>query len=709
MESLTFDSRQFYIGGKPAYLNSGEFHYFRVPKQEWRRRMLLLKAAGGNAVATYIPWLIHEPEEGRIEFDQGNGYTDLSDFLECAKETGLYVIARPGPYAYSELKNAGLPDWLLKRYPQILAERRNGSHQGECSVSYLHPVFLEKARAFYRAVCPILAKYTQKNGGPIAVIQLDNELTGMHIWNGDLDFNPETMGFGKKDGRYPAFLKSKYGTVEAVNKAYGTDKKAFTEFFPKDEPKEGAAKLRWNEDYIEFYNSTITEYIETLIGYARENGVECAWCHNAANPWMNVVFRHAKKHFGDKLLIGSDHYYMLCQTWEQNNPTPEYMIYCFMSAEMLRLMGNPPAVLESQYGSVAEWPPTTEEDLEAMLMCQLAGGVRGHNGYVFTGGPNVPGTGTTCVVYDYGAPVAADGSCRPTYDALKRFGAFVAAHPEFASDKPETDVRAVMPWRCFSGVRGTFNEKAAPDAGTLANTFQKGILTCMFAAGYQPELVDADLDDWTNDFSTPVFVPCDGVMSEAAQKRFVQFIRDGGNVVFTPVFPIVNEKYEPCTILCDAFGVSSGEPVNGVSTDFGDGEIANVTSGGVFGPGKMPENAKIIGKDANSGICIGWTAPAGKGTLTWYGVMTVLQRNSHINMIKAVFAAARGQALWRSDNTWVLTFRRNTSAGRYAILANLGTSRQYVAPEYRASADSAEWRKLEPVTLAPMEIRVIKL
>jgi len=692
MEPLTFDSKYFYIGGKPVYFNSGEFHYFRVPKHDWKRRMQLLKSAGGNAVATYIPWMIHEPEEGVFQFDQGNGYTDLAEFLECAEEVGLYVIARPGPYAYSELKNGGLPDWLLDKYPQIRAEKRTGKQHGRSTASYLHPVFLEKARAFYRAVCPILAKYTLKNGGPVAVIQLDNELTGIHVWSGDRDFNPETMGFGKEGGRYPEFLKAKYGTVEAVNKAYGTNKAAFTDFFPKDEPADGTGKLRWNEDYIDFYNRTVTEYIETLIGYAQENGVECAWCHNAANPWMNVVFRHAKKHFGDKLLIGSDHYYMLCQTWEQNNPTPEYMIYCFMSAEMLRLMGNPPAILETQYGSIADWPPTTEEDLEALLMCQLASGVRGHNGYVFTGGPNVPGTGTTCKIYDYGAPVSADGSCRPTYDALKRFGTFVENHPEFASDKPVADVRVAMPWRCFTGVHGSFDEKHVPETGTLANTFQKGLLTGMFAGGLQPELIDVDLEDWAADRSTPVFIPCDGMMSEAAQKRVVKFIQDGGSVVFTPVFPVVNEKYEPCTVVSDAFSASSGESCDAY-LDFFDGEYGNVCQGGVFGAGKTPVNAKTIGRDVNTGKCIGWTAPAGKGTLTWYGVMTVLQRNCHISMIKAAFEAAHGQALWRSNNTWVMTYRRQTSAGQYVFFANLGTSRQQVLPEYRDSAGSTEWKK----------------
>ena len=711
---LTFDEKNFMINGKPVYLNCGEFHYFRVPKQDWKRRMQLLKNAGGNAVATYIPWLIHEPEEGKFLFDQGDGITDLSDFLECAKEVGLFVIARPGPYAYSELVNGGLPDWLLKNHPEIKAVKRHGGNHGYSNVSYLHPVFLEKVKKFYEVVCPIIAKYTQNNGGTVAVVQVDNELTGVHVWFGGYDFNPETMGFGKEGGRYPEYLKEKYGTVEKVNAFYGTDKKAFTEFFPADEPESGLAHLRWNSDYIDFYNRTITEYISILMDWAEEGGIDCPFCHNAANPWMNPVFRHAKKKFGNKLLIGSDHYYMLNQCFEQNNPTPAYMIYDFMSAEMLRLMKNPPCIFETQYGSIADWPPTTEEDVEALLMCQLASGVRGHNGYVYTGGPNPPGCGTTCTIYDYNAPVAADGTCRPTYDALRRFGSFVERHGELATDTAAVDVRVVFPWKCFSGVSGTVDEKRAPEIGSLANCFQKGLLSCLFAANLQPEMVDHDDLEWMKDTSSPVFVTCDGTMDADIQQKYVDYIKAGGNVIFNPVIPFMDEDYQPCTILSDAFGgANSGEKITvpcGRLDFHWKNEVANVFFGALFGKDAViPADAKRLGSEVGSGDCLGYYLPvAGGGSLSWCGVQTVLVRTAHIEMYRTMFEAAGGKALWRTDNNWVLQFRRKTEKGTLVFLANLGTSKQRVNAQFRADAQS-NWKTLPEITLNAMEIKTVMI
>ena len=177
VKPITFDKVCYRIEGRPVYLNSVEFHYFRVPSADWRERMELFKDAGGNCIATYIPWLLHEPTEGRFVFGETADYLDLEGFLQTAKEAELYVIARPGPYQYSELLYAGLPGWLFEQYPEIQSHTPDGKPFGLPSVSYVHPLFLEKVRAWFDAVCPIIARYTVANGGPIAFTQFDSRFT----------------------------------------------------------------------------------------------------------------------------------------------------------------------------------------------------------------------------------------------------------------------------------------------------------------------------------------------------------------------------------------------------------------------------------------------------------------------------------------------------------------------------------------------------
>ena len=206
-QNFSFDSIGFQIDGQDAFMVSGEFHYFRVPRSDWRRRMQLFKEAKGNCIATYVPWLIHEPTEGDIRFGDVDN-RDLAAFLTIAREEGLKVVLRPGPYQYSELVNDGLPEWLLADYPETLATDINGSAFRHSSISYLHPIVLEKARRYYRAFAEVVRPFMMENGGPVCMLQVDNELTGIHVWFGSLDYNPETMGFGKENGRYPLWLKT---------------------------------------------------------------------------------------------------------------------------------------------------------------------------------------------------------------------------------------------------------------------------------------------------------------------------------------------------------------------------------------------------------------------------------------------------------------------------------------------------------------------
>ena len=48
---------------------------------------------------SYIEWSTHEPEMGDYHF---NGPADIFGFIKLAKEEGLLVIIRPGPYIDAE-------------------------------------------------------------------------------------------------------------------------------------------------------------------------------------------------------------------------------------------------------------------------------------------------------------------------------------------------------------------------------------------------------------------------------------------------------------------------------------------------------------------------------------------------------------------------------------------------------------------------------
>ncbi len=158
MKRFYYDEKSFYLDGKKFLLHSGAMHYFRIPKEYWYDRLLKLKECGLTCVETYIPWNLHEPEEGKFVF---GGDIDLAGYIEQAAKLGLYVIVRPGPYICAEWEAGGFPHWL-KRYERL-------------EVRTHEPTYLEKITPYLRKVCEIIRPYLIENGGNVLMVQIENE------------------------------------------------------------------------------------------------------------------------------------------------------------------------------------------------------------------------------------------------------------------------------------------------------------------------------------------------------------------------------------------------------------------------------------------------------------------------------------------------------------------------------------------------------
>ena len=75
---MRWDRQTFTIDGKDVVLIGGSMHYFRIPSEEWEMDFERMQEDGFNIVDVYIPWFIHEPEEGRFDFDSLQKFLDLA-------------------------------------------------------------------------------------------------------------------------------------------------------------------------------------------------------------------------------------------------------------------------------------------------------------------------------------------------------------------------------------------------------------------------------------------------------------------------------------------------------------------------------------------------------------------------------------------------------------------------------------------------------
>jgi beta-galactosidase len=148
----------FALDGKPFRVISGEMHYQRVPRADWRARFKMAKAMGLNTITTYVFWNEHEPTPGVYDF---SGNKDVAEFIREAQQEGLYVILRPGPYVCAEWEWGGYPAWLLKDHSIVVRSS--------------DPKFMNPAKRWLTRLGKELAPLQIGNGGPIILTQVENE------------------------------------------------------------------------------------------------------------------------------------------------------------------------------------------------------------------------------------------------------------------------------------------------------------------------------------------------------------------------------------------------------------------------------------------------------------------------------------------------------------------------------------------------------
>jgi beta-galactosidase len=156
---IGFDKYSFLIDGKRSYLWSGEIHPYRLPSPAlWPDIFQKMKAAGFNTASIYFSWGYHSPRECEYDF---SGVRDIDKLLDDARDAGIYVIARPGPYINAEVDSGGFPLWLT--------DKPVGNRSPD-------PAYLKLADQWMTQIDRILARHQLTDGrGTVIAYQVENE------------------------------------------------------------------------------------------------------------------------------------------------------------------------------------------------------------------------------------------------------------------------------------------------------------------------------------------------------------------------------------------------------------------------------------------------------------------------------------------------------------------------------------------------------
>ena len=570
---IEITDRQILIDGRPRVVMCGEVHYFRVAREEWEQRILLLKEAGCNAVASYIPWLWHELPDGTIDVTGATrAERDVAAFIDLCAEHGLWFVARPGPFVMAELKNEGLPYRLYTEHPEIVPIGWDGRETPSRTVDYLAPAYLEECDRWYAAIMPLLAARLQPAGGNVIAVQLDNEI-GMLAWvTNSPDLTDHLVAdFGRwlgEQGRSHAYAQAAADPGDAAAWPAAV----------RSPRAEWAGPLR--RDLAEFMRDRFRRYVEALRGMAERRGVrDVPFLVNihgteggSGEPFPIGISQLVDTYSGvPGVLSGSDHY---MGDMTLSTTTDLYVINAFMEA--VHGPDQPTTSLEFEAGSGDygggvdnQYDPST---VDLKTRRSLAQGNRMINYYLFAGGINPPleepvGDGNDRISFTgerhgTAAPVGPEGQRGMTYARTCKAVHAVALHePWLARMEEEHDgVQLGLVLDAYA------TEYHHPDSEVMTDVVEdlrrhrgagprRALVRSMLLAGYRFGAVHLERHDPTG----VVALSSGRYLSEAVQRRLASHVEGGGGLLLLGRVPERDLTGAPCTVLADALGVKAGD------------------------------------------------------------------------------------------------------------------------------------------------------
>jgi hypothetical protein len=266
-------------GQKQPQLFGAELQYFRlrggygrnIPRAKvidlWNRALDKMVEAHMNAISFYIPWDFHEYADGKFDFtgtvdEDGDGNPDYPSrdvitFFRLVKEHGIKnIMVRPGPYINAEwgfLGFGAIPEWFHTQFPD--SHMRSPFGLRTKLYDYHNPDLLKYTKRWFTTLYSQVLQDKIGPGLPIRFVQIDNETNFMWQSLYNHDYGAPAIA------RYQDFLKSRYGTLAALNTAHSRSWKAWKDVKAPVSPR---ANLMEDQDWYRFQDVSIYDYLHKI-------------------------------------------------------------------------------------------------------------------------------------------------------------------------------------------------------------------------------------------------------------------------------------------------------------------------------------------------------------------------------------------------------------------------------------------------------------
>jgi beta-galactosidase len=667
--------RNFIQDDKKVFLNSGEIHYFRIRRGLWDRHLGEAVKAGLTAVSTYIPWAWHEEEEGQFDFDGSTcPEKDLEGWLRSCRDHGLHCIVKPGPFILAEFRGAGLPDWFIAKYGEEARMRnRSGAMVMSDGVSLFNEKYLEKVGQWYDMIMPLIRRNEASSGGPVIMMQICNEI-GVFSWLA----RQADYGNAVRE-RFISWMKEKTGSINEVNKLWGTDYTGFDSIeLPPDGniPYASAGDRGRDNEWHQFWRRYYGDYLRLLTGMARERGVTVPLYHNLPGwiygsgyefPVNNTMYEDL---FNEKseIIFGIDH-------------IPEFVSYRNMHDDRIvnditgAMQGRGPLfAAEFQSGSREYHVVTNPREMELFYKASIANGLTGWNYYMFSQGRNAERKGYSGKTFYWFTPLTAEGERTSAFAPVERMSRMLKVSGDIiveAQRRAEVCVLFYPPAYATELERpsGASGLRFVPSAIRRPAYFD-GLLRVLQVLNIDYDMADlnrATAESLSRYKQVWAFVTDE--MDAPAQQTLADYITGGGNAVIYPYMPDRELSQKKCTLLRDALKVSpsDSEVIDSPLADILSYRDIKCSNPIMTFAEKSLAGAVIIARTINGTPC-GFTRKAGKGIVTFIGTWIGFDTEAHKPVYETIVKRSGAELRQASSDNDYLTVRERFTGNDKALL-----------------------------------------
>ncbi|MCE5341586.1 MAG: beta-galactosidase [Planctomycetaceae bacterium] len=565
---ITFNNNSFQKNGESYFILSGEMHYFRIEADRWEKHLKLLKQAGLNTVSSYVPWSLHEQIEGKADFaGKYAANLNLEKFIFLCKKNELNLILKPGPYILAELAMHGIPKWFSEKYPDALACDSTGKPYPVKYTCLTHPDYLRKTMQWYDAVMPIIAKSQISNGGPVAMIQVCNEV-GLFQWLcGSGDYCKTSIA------AYQKYLEKTYKTINALNKHYGMVYSDFSEIIPPAGKVKNKVEHLAYRDWENFHRDFYAEYIGRLINEIRKRNVTVSLFHNvpgwvfgrAKTMPVCISMYHKLAQLYPDVLLGVDH---IPENPSYRNFHDDRLINAFTKA----IQGNrgPTYIAELQAGTREANVRVYPNEMELFYKACLANGAAAMNFYMFSQGQNPPGWEIYDSSFYLQTPLNADGKPTEQYPVIKNIGEFIKTHGQKLAECQSKTLQALVfypPYYYREFTNPLFTGENLDDCSFAGCKLDARMVTDELLFESLGKLLamdnqEYDAVDITNTNTElhkykQLWAACTERMDAKSQQSLLEYAQQGGHLICFPTLPKFDLDGKICSILADGLSVIS--------------------------------------------------------------------------------------------------------------------------------------------------------